>query len=344
MQVISRRKRHYDISADLHAYLRQYGRETDLPILYRELCRPIESIPLVDHHGEDTLWETYVYEPTLFREINAALTRVYSLLQAAGSEQALEHLRVARVDFCAFGNSQPFRICIINQYNDNYDYFYIKKADASRVYGLELEELLSPNSINYLVHQDTLIEEHIVGIPGDQFIREHFERPTLNRVRVAKEFIKFNERCFARLLGDMRSYNYVIAITPDFDNEQYRVRPIDFDQQCYEGRHKIYLPQFFKDNRPVVELCTGLVNYETMQQYQNEERALMARRANTSPYRLNNLRVCMSGDELAPPEKTTQLKTELADYHHCPDFLDCQSMGDIVFRQIDLLLFDGEEN
>jgi hypothetical protein len=29
--------------------------------------------------------------------------------------------------------------------------------------------------------------------------------------QIAKEFVKFNERCMIRLLGDMRSYNYVIA-------------------------------------------------------------------------------------------------------------------------------------
>lgn len=341
MQVISRRKKHYEVNADLHDYLKQYGREVDLPILYKGLTTPYESFALLDKDGEDTLWQTFIYEPTIFGEINEALTRIYALLQIAGNE-SVEHLRVDRVDFCSFGNSQPFRIRIINQYNDNYDYFYVKKADASRIYGLELEELLSPSSINYLVHQDTLIEEHIVGVPGDQFVREYFNRDSLNRVRVAKEFIKFNERCFARLLGDMRSYNYVVGITPDFDNEQYRVRPIDFDQQSYEGRHKIYLPQFFKDNLPVVQLCTGLLNHETIQQYQIEERALMARRANTIPYRLNNLRVCMGEDTISTPEKTEQLKRELAEYHHFDGFLECETMGDLVFRHIDYVLLEKE--
>ncbi|MGE9295348.1 MAG: hypothetical protein ACQKBV_03565 [Puniceicoccales bacterium] len=340
MQVISRRKQHYQVNSDLRSYLKQYDREADLPILYKGLTQPYESSPLIDKDGEDTLWRTYIYEPTIFPEINAALTRIYALLKAAGNERVMEHLRVDRVDFCSFGNSQPFRVRIVNQYNDNYDYFYVKRADASRIYGLELEELLSPSSINYLVHEDTLIEEHIVGIPGDQFIREHFERPTLNRVRVAKEFIKFNERCFVRLLGDMRAYNYVVGITPDFENEQYRVRPIDFDQQCYEGKHKIYLPQFFKDNLPVVQLVTGLLNFETMQQYQNEERALMARRANTIPYRLANLRVCMGEDTISTPEKTEQLKQELAEFHNYKGFLDCQTMGELVFRHVDYLLFE----
>jgi len=41
--------------------------------------------------------------------------------------------------------------------------------------------------------------------------------PLTNKIRFAKEFVKFNERCFVRLLGDMRSYNFVVDITPDIE-------------------------------------------------------------------------------------------------------------------------------
>ena len=49
-----------------------------------------------------------------------------------------QHLTVDRIDLCSFANSQPFRVRIVNRLSDNFDYFYIKRADASRVYGLEL--------------------------------------------------------------------------------------------------------------------------------------------------------------------------------------------------------------
>ena len=52
----------------------------------------------------------------------------------------------------------------------------------------------------------------------------------------------------------MRSYNFVLAITPDIEDYQYRIRCIDFDQQSYEGRKNLYLPQFFKENNSFVEL------------------------------------------------------------------------------------------
>ena len=31
------------------------------------------------------------------------------------------------------------------------------------------------------------------------------------------------------------------------DQVIYRIRPIDFDQQTYEGNLKVYLPQYFKE-------------------------------------------------------------------------------------------------
>lgn len=52
----------------------------------------------------------------------------------------------------------------------------MKKADASRVYGLELKHLLSPNRLNFLTHGDTLVEEYVAGIPGDIYIRDWLGR------------------------------------------------------------------------------------------------------------------------------------------------------------------------
>lgn len=83
-----------------------------------------------------------------------------------------------------FWQFKPFRIRVRNILNDNYTNFYIKQADASRIYGLELEDLLSPNRINFLIHKNTLIEEHILGIPGDVFIKKHLSNCTeLKRLR-----------------------------------------------------------------------------------------------------------------------------------------------------------------
>ncbi|RZJ60776.1 MAG: hypothetical protein EOO58_02560, partial [Hymenobacter sp.] len=310
-----------------------------LPVSYADLGRFSNSFALLDRTGRDTLWQTVFYEPHTLLELSVGLVQVYALLKTAGDLSFTEHLLADRIDYCRFGNSNPFRVRILNQLNDNYDYFYVKQADASRLYGLELEHLLSPNSMNYLVDAgNTLIEEHIAGIPGDDFIRLRLNQPHLNQVRIAKEFVKFNERCFARLLGDMRAYNYVVSVTPDFEDEQYRVRAIDFDQQSYEGRRAMYLPQSFPDNQAVVTLCAQVLRPANLRQYQAEERALMARRARTERHRLKALLDVMRRHELAPPEKVAELKGALNRYHRTTKFSRCDSMGDLVRQNLWLML------
>jgi hypothetical protein len=335
MQVISKKKNYFPVTEPLRQYLAQHRRKADIPVHYSDLTRFSESVPLLDKNGKDTLWETVIYNGELALEINAGLAVIYSILKEADEDLSQRgHLVVDRIDCCVFGNTKPFRIRIVNQFNDNYDYFYVKKADSSRIYGLELEELLSPSRIHFLVKGETLIEEHVSGIPGDRFLGDYLKRANRNLVRVAKEFIKFNERCFVRLLGDMRSYNYVVDITPDFEDEQYRVRPIDFDQQSYEGKKNIYLPQFFKDNNPVVKLCLELLNVETMRQYQREERTLMAKRFHSVHSQIKDLVSCMQQHDISTKEKVAQLREELSHFHGDSRLLKANTMGDILYAHI----------
>jgi hypothetical protein len=338
LNIISKKKLFYPISEPLRNYLFNYNRLVKIPFTYSELLRYFSTIPQKDKHGKDTLWKTVLFQPSEMDDIHYRLVKMYAMMKFDGNESLMEHLQVDRVDYCPFGNSKPFRIRIVNQYNDNHDYYYVKIADASRVYGLELEDLLSPNRINFLVDQDTLVEEHIAGIPGDMFTRQDYQWLEQNEVRMAKEFIKFNERCFVRLLGDMRAYNFVIDVTADFDDVQYRFRAIDFDQQCYEGRKRIYMPQYFKENNYYVSIGMKHLNAETVEQYQQEERTLMAKRIKRSRNRTNRLLEAMCADILSTQEKTDNLKKDLATHYSYPAFLKCKSMGEIVKTSLDVLL------
>jgi hypothetical protein len=182
------------------------------------------------------------------------------------------------------------------------------------------------------------VQEHIAGVPGDMFLREHLHQPGLNKVRIAKEFTKFTERCFIRLLGDMRSVNYVVDITPDFEEVQYRVRPIDFDQQSYEGKGNTYLAFRFSSNRQVTRLAFEVLNRKTIDQYVAEEHAQMARRAKVESLRLRALLGVMSRDELAPPAHVESLARALGKMHGGTDFSGCATMGELTARHITLML------
>ncbi|EHQ26942.1 hypothetical protein [Mucilaginibacter paludis] len=336
--VPSKKKSCYPISDTLRKYLGRYNREVKLPIKYSDLLRFNMHTPLLNKDGTDTLWQTVYYDQSEMRELFPGLTHTYALLRADGDIEVMEHLSVARVDYCAFGNSHPFRVRIINRLNDNYDHFYVKTADASRVYGLELEHVLSPNRIVYLSNGDTLIEEHIPGLPGDVFYDHRLQTSKFNQIRVCKEFVKFNERCFARLLGDMRSYNFVVDITPDIEGNQYRIRAIDFDQQSYEGRRKFYLPHFFKENNVLVTLGKKYITETTMRQYQEEERSLISNRARTSRARLSDLLEVMRPEEISTQEKVKSLAAELGEFHNISAFKNCDTMGQILTEHLNVIL------
>jgi hypothetical protein len=182
-----------------------------------------------------------------------------------------------------------------------------------------------------LVHGNTLIEEHISGIPGDDFITYNLNNCSKQDKReIAKEFVKFNERCFVRLLGDMRSYNYVMVLTNDFDRIQYRIRAIDFDQQSYEGNVKVYRPQFLKENNVLVKLVSEVLEQASIEQYKREERSLLAKRATSESGRLKRLMTCMKDDEVSQPTKILELKKALHELTGDIEFKKSKNMGEIL--------------
>jgi hypothetical protein len=266
------------------------------------------------------------------------LKQLYSILHADGSDTILPFITVDSIAFCTFGNTKPFRVKVRNVINDNYIFLYIKKCDASRIYGLELEQLLSPNRINFLVHQNTLIEEHIVGIPGDVFIEQRLDSLSIQDQRaLAKEYVKFNERCFLRLLGDMRSYNYVVVITQDFDRIQYRLRAIDFDQQSYEGNSKVYQPECLTENDKLTEMTRRVLPAESVDQYVKEERSLLAKRAASENQRLHDLLLCMKEGYLSVDVKIDELKGELFSLTGDVNFKKARNMGAILQAALDFV-------
>lgn len=328
----------FPVGVPLRNYLQNTQREIDVPIGYTDLLHYNSSIAFFDKKGTDTLWETLIYSESDRQFIHESLRKIYALLKVGGDMSVIEHLYIDRVDYCLYANTHPVRVRIVNRLNDLFDYFYIKQVDASRVYGMELEHLLSPNKINYLIKGDTFIEEHIQGIPGDTFIKHYLtEQHDYNPLRIAKEFVKFNERSLVQLLGDMRRDNFVVEIIPDFDELHFRLRAIDFDQECFEGSCKIYMPQYFKENNPIINLGFKSMSPVLELQYQREERMRLSNRVKASGNQLEKLLSAMVNDTLSTPEHLNQLKNELAELYQDSTFVSCQSMGALVQTSISLL-------
>ena len=325
------KKPSYAINNSLMNYLERFERISKVPIFYDDLLRFSGAINVFDKNDQDTLWIRVYYNEFERNEIDLNLKKVYSLLYSDGNSDILKYLNVDAIDYCTFGNSKPFRIKVRNILNDNYTHFYVKKADASRVYGLELEHILSPDKINFLVYKDTLIEEHIIGIPGDVFMQTLLNKCLeTEKAQIAKEFVKFNERCMIRLLGDMRSYNYVVIPIHDFDQVVYKIRPIDFDQQSYEGNFKVYRPQFFKENYPMIKIVKDKLQDTSIEQYKNEERSALAKRINSAENRIKILMKIMTNDVISSEDNLMQLQMELYRYTNDINFKNAKSMGSVL--------------
>jgi hypothetical protein len=136
----------------------------------------------------------------------------------------------------------------------------------------------------------------------------------------------------------MRSVNYVVDITPDFEEVQYRVRAIDFDQQSYEGKGSIYLAFRFRSNRAVTKLAFDVLNRKSIDQYVAEEHAQMARRAKVESSRLRALLGVMRREELAPREHVVTLARELDRMHGSSDYQNCKTMGELTTKHISAML------
>ncbi len=330
-KLISKKKPFFKISAALASFLKHYERWIDTPVCYDDLLRFSGSVVVYDKNDNDTLWVSVYFTDSERREIEFSLKKIYTQLHSDGNESGIPYLNIDAIDYCTFGNSKPFRIKVRNILNDNFTYYYIKKTDASRIFGLEFEHMLSPYNLNFLVNHNTLIEEHIAGIPGDTFMKEFL--PQCNdseKAQIAKEYVKFNERSMIRLLGDMRAYNYVVVPIHDFDQVVYKIRPIDFDQQSFEGRLSVYRPQFFKENGPIMDLVRTKLTHDSINQYKIEERSIVARRIISSGNRLNKLVKTMQLELLTLPENLERLRNEIYKFTNDKAFLQSKTMGDIM--------------
>lgn len=323
----------YPVGHLLQQYLQQYKRDVELPIAYADLFHYQYTNAIKDLNGKHTHWENVVYDSSMFADLQIKLIAAYQLLHQLPAIDCT----VVAIDFCEYANSMPFRITLVNKADSYNSYFYIKTADASRIYGLELEQLLSPNRTNFLYHQNTLVEAHINGISGDAFLEEVERLSKKEKILIATEFICFNERSFVRLLGDMRSYNFVV-VQNKTDTESYKIKAIDFDQQCYEGRLNLYLPQFYKENLAYVNLSVEQLGYTLIEKTRQDERRQIAALYVANNYQLEALLIVMAKDELSENYKILLLRNELNNYHHTKHFTKCNSMGDIVKQQLKQLL------
>lgn len=312
----------FEVSTSLQQYLNKYGRDIALPVAYNDLLHYQYTNAIKDKNGKYTHWENVVYAPNVLLQLHKKLVHTYQLLTQIDDNDII----IAAIDFCEFANSMPYRITVLHRHTKIMSWYYIKMADASRLYGLELEHLLTINPINFFYHKNTLIEAHIEGIPGDDFIVQLPNLTAIEKLQVAQAFILFNEQCFARLLGDMRSYNFVVIK----NNGNYTFRPIDFDQQCYEGKLALYFAHFYKENIAYFHLVHSMLTANEIEQLRQIARKNMAAQALLHTTQLTHLLQVLLPDKITDGYKIIALKTALNNYCNTLAFTPCKTMGAIL--------------
>jgi hypothetical protein len=136
----------------------------------------------------------------------------------------------------------------------------------------------------------------------------------------------------------MHAGNWVVDVTPDFEKLHYRMRPIDFDQQSHHPKRQVYLPQFFPQNNPVIAFGLEHLTETTADQYQREERALIAGRLRAERTRYDALMDVMREDLIAPPEYVAALGAGLAAHYKDASFAGADTMGELVEHSLHLIL------
>ena len=157
------------------------------------------------------------------------------------------------------------------------------------------------------------------------------------QAQIAKEYVKFNERCMVRLLGDMRAYNYVIVPIHDFDQVIYKIRAIDFDQQSFEGRFSVYRPQFFKENQPLIKMIQKKLTHDSIDQYKIEERSIVAKRIMSNEEKINQLLISMKESPITISKNLEKLKLEIYNFTKDKAFIKSKSMGEIMEASLSFL-------
>jgi len=86
---------------------------------------------------------------------------MYAIMKVEGNVAMMEHLYVDRIDYCCIRQFKPFRVRIMNQFMIT-TIILCKVADASRVYGLEFEDILFSPPHQFFTGCFTLVEEQLL--------------------------------------------------------------------------------------------------------------------------------------------------------------------------------------
>ena len=97
------------------------------------------------------------------------------------------------------------------------------------------------------------------------------------------------------------------------------------------------MPQFFKENNPIISLGLKSISVVLETQYQQEERTRLLTRAKAAKDQLFMLLTAMRKEVLSTDENILTLSTELAELYEDDRFKRSITMGDLVATSLEML-------
>jgi len=306
---------------DLFKYLTQHHKASSLPS-YHDMRECVDYEREVDE--EDPGLEELFVVPESRDEFHQAVRQVASHLWGgeAHPPELFQNLSVVSVHEYTYADHKPLRIEVMLPGAVTHT-FYAKPFNERRLYGLELEHLLSPYKYDYSVSGEAIFEDHIMGTDAKDFMEAYRGYPYRNP-DFAEEMLRLDFRTRAFLLGDMHDQNYIISQVESGDERAFVARPIDFDKlfliRDLEGAGVIST----KDRESVTELlgkgrCESVIGFE---------RERMKRRFYENKARIRDL-FNLIGQSQDCSSSLPDLSMSLAQHYGSQDLYDADSMGEL---------------
>lgn len=206
---------------DITGYFGEQGRIASLPSYEQFRDEFDEQEPL---DKEDPVAELV---PIRERNVQNLVARIASFLWGREVDHTEFLKKNPRIDaeVILYADNEPIRVSA-GVPGRNFT-FYVKPFDEQRMFGLELERLLSNPNYNFVVGSPSIIEEEVPGIEAEEFEKG---RHIWGLPEYVKQLVALDTRCRAMLLGDMHGQNYLVRGVqndPKSNQAGYEVLTID---------------------------------------------------------------------------------------------------------------------
>jgi hypothetical protein len=112
----------------------------------------------------------------------------------------------------------------------------------------------------------------------------------------------------------------------------------------FEGNLKVYRPQFFKENKKVMNLVKDKLDSKSVDQYKIEERSIIAKRILSSENRTKEILKCMMSDNISTKENINILSKQVSSLTRDKNFNNVINMGEILRGSFNYVLKNYENH